>query len=203
MVFGELLFNTNDLYRVIENRKKEVKETILEEEEDYLLNVGQEQYIMYLKDKFKIEPLVLRFGEAEATVREEQVRAEYFPQSFFVRDGQTYPREVYYFHIPFEGESYLLKCRPSTYTLSPPRAEVRGMEIIKGYIQFNEDVENINIEYKAFVDSLSNMVNNVNRDVDSYNNGLEDLIIRLFNDRKTQILKRRKQHSGLIVPIRK
>jgi hypothetical protein len=203
MVYGELLFNTNDLYGVIEIRKKEVNETIIEEEEDYLLNVGQEQYIMYLKDKFKIDPLVLKLNDAEATVKEEQVRAEYFPQSFFVRDGQTYPREVYYFHIPFDGERDLLKCRPSTYTLSPPRAEVRGMDIIKRFIQFQEDIENINGEYKSFVDSLSNMVNNVNRDVDAYNNGLEDLIIRLFNERKAQILKRRKQHSGLIVPIRK
>lgn len=203
MIFGELLFNTSDLYRVIEIRKKEVKEAILGEEEDYILNVGREQYIMYLKDKFKIEPLVVRFGEVEATVREEQVRAEYFPNSFFVRDGQTYPKDVYYFHIPFEGERDLLTCRPSTYTLSPPRAEVRGMEIIKGCIQFSENVENINTEYKAFVDSLSNMVNNVNKDVDNYNAGLEDLIIRIFNDRKTQILKRREQRSGLIVPIRK
>ncbi|WP_042142791.1 hypothetical protein [Paucisalibacillus sp. EB02] len=203
MVYDELLFNTYDLYSVIEIRQKEVKDTIIKEDEDYLLNVGQEQYIMYLKDKFQMATLVLKLDEVDADVKEEQIRAEFFPQSFFVRDGQTYPREVYYFHIPFEGESDLFKCRPSTYTLSPPRAEVKGRVIIRRFIQFQEDIENINSKYKSFLDNLSNMVSNVNKDVKEYNNGLEDLIKSLFHERKAQILKRRNQHSGLIVPIRK
>ncbi|PAD70658.1 hypothetical protein CHH83_02310 [Bacillus sp. 7586-K] len=203
MIRTNLLFHTNDLRQVLEIRQQELKNYINNENEDYILNVGQEQYFLFLKDKFYIEPIILKTEEAEAVIKEEKIKAEYFPSDFYVRTGKSYPREVYYFYIPFEGERDLFKFRPSTYSLSPPRASIEGNYVVKGYIQFRDEIDHINREYESFVRSLVDSVKNVNRDVEQFNSSLENNIKSIFNSRKELILKRRKQHEGLIVPIRK
>lgn len=203
MIRTNLLFHTNDLRQVLEIKQQELRNYINNENEDYILNVGQEQYFLFLKDKFNIEPIILKTEDAEAVIKEEKIKAEYFPSDFYVRAGNSYPREVYYFYIPFEGEKDLFKFRPSTYSLSPPRASIEGKYVVKGFIQFRDEINYINREYESFVRSLVDSVKNVNRDVEQFNSALENNIMSIFNSRKELILKRRKQHEGLIVPIKK
>ncbi len=203
ILFYDLLFNTNDLTRVLQNRNTEIEININKEKEDYLLNVGQEQYILFLIDKFKIEPLFIKTEDAHAEVKEENVNAKYFPYGYNVYEGKSYPKEVYYFYIPFEGDKDLFNCRPSRFTFSPPRAKIDKGNIVFKFIQFREDVSEINKEYETLLNDILNYVEYVNSDIEKFNSNLHTVILNHYTKRKELILKRRQQHENLIVPLKK
>jgi hypothetical protein len=201
---SQLLFNDEDLSVYLSNLKVQIAEEIRNEEEDYILNVGQESYINHLIEKYMVDYLELYSDSAYAETKEELIAAEDFPSFLFnVYAGKKYPKEVYYFYVPFNGNSSFLKYRPSTFSLSPPRATVKNNLIVLRLVKFYDGVEEINREYQSFINSLTQMVEYLNKDLREFNEGLENFIITSFNARKNELLKRREQQSALIVPIKR
>ncbi|OAS85109.1 hypothetical protein [Metabacillus litoralis] len=200
-----LLFTKGDLSSYLTIRKNNIADEIRREEENYLLNVGEQQYTMHLKSKHEVDYLELHTEKAYAEPKEENIRAEDFPNRFLVNvyDGKSYPKQVYYFYIPYSGSSELLIYRPSTFTLSPPRAYLQSNYIVLRYVQFNETVDDINKEYESFIRKTNDMIGYVNKDLNIYNNSLEQFILTIFRNRKEELLKRRDQYSSLAVPIKK
>lgn len=200
---SELLFYKDDLFNYLQTRKLEIKESINNEKEDYILNVGQESYILHLIQEYSCDYLELSINDVYATSQEENIPAKLFPTHFHVFPNKSYPKLVYYFHVPFRGDSRLLRCRPSTYSLSPPRADVKNNEIILKVIQFRDDVSELNKDYESFVNNLEDMIGNVNKDLKGFNDALEKNISTVFTTRKNELLKRREQQSSLIVPLKR
>lgn len=200
---SELLFYKDDLFNYLQTRKLEIKESINNEKEDYILNVGQESYILHLIQEYSCDYLELSINDVYATSQEENIPAKLFPTHFHVFPNKSYPKLVYYFHVPFRGDSRLLRCRPSTYSLSPPRADVKNNKIILKVIQFRDDVSELNKEYESFVNNLEDMIGNVNKDLKGFNDALEKNISTVFTTRKNELLKRREQQSSLIVPLKR
>ena len=200
---SNLLFNNNDLFNYLQSKELQIKENVNNEKDDYILNVGQEGYILHLIQEYFLDYLELNIHEAYATSKEENIPAEQFPSLFHVYPGKSYPKLVYYFHVPFKGNPSFFNYRPSTYSLSPPRADIKGNEIILRLIQFHDDVSRLNKEYESFVKDLEGMISNVNKDLATFNDNLEEYISSIFITRKNELLKRREQQSSLIVPIKK
>jgi hypothetical protein len=200
---SELLFNKDDISNYLLEMKNQLKTEIWKETEDYLLNVGTQQYLQHLKSKYELNEIVIHTEEAYAEPKEEYIKAEDFPYDFHVVSGKSYPKQVYYFNVPYSGNSDLLSYRPSTFTLSPPRAYINSNMLVLRFVQFYDDVQRINKEYESFINSLQGMVNNLNNDIRQYNGVLEPHILNIVNLRKEEILKRREQYASLAVPIRK
>lgn len=196
------LFNEENLTRYLENKKEKIIEEIRSEQEDYLLTVGSQQYINYMKSKYELDKIELK--ESYVVPKEEMINANDIPGMIYkVYFDKSYPKEVFYFHVPFIGDGNLLKYRPSRSILTSPRAFIRNNEIVVRFIQFRDDITDVNREYESFINRLTNMLSYLNNDLQSYNDGLEQFISQSFNTRKDQILIRRKQYSNLIVPIKK
>src|SRR5687767_11907351 len=97
-IFAEMMLSD-----VLELERRQVLEEIQKEPPNKILNVNESDYVLYLSEKSKIEPLVFNFEEVQASDREKMIRAEDHSRDFAVRAGCSYPRQVFTFHIPFTG----------------------------------------------------------------------------------------------------
>ncbi|WP_186578031.1 hypothetical protein [Aquibacillus kalidii] len=203
MQFGQRLFYKTELYDYLNNMKEKIKNNIKTETEDYILQVNQNEYINHLVEKFTIELLELYTDKADVERTEENIPSEYFPNRYSVYIGEYYPRPVYYYHIPFDGDRNLLNMQPSRSTLTFPYLKVEQGELVYKYVQFDDGVEELNGEITSVNQKINDMFKNVNDDVSKYNESLENFITNFFNSRKQEILNQRKQEEAIIVPIRR
>ena len=193
----------NSLSSYLQNNKEQIKNSILSEKEEYLLNVGKENYILHLMEMHSIEYLELLREDAYADTKEEPIPAEHFPMNFNVYAGKRYPKQVFYFRMPFKGDSHLLDYVPSRFSLSFPSINKKGNIISLRVVQFTDNMDEINREYESTVSSIEDRMRNANSDIKQFNDGLESLISSVFEHRKNEILERRKQHAQLIVPLKR
>ncbi|MCL1700797.1 hypothetical protein [Lysinibacillus sp. Bpr_S20] len=204
MYYGEtVLFCTKDLFSYIGFRKENIRDSIQKEKEEYILNVGQEQYIDHLYDKNKISTINILENEIYGDEKEEAISAENFPRHFNVYSGKSYQKPVLYYTIPFEGDKEMLYYRPSSFYSIFPSAYITDNKIVKRYVVFSDNYQECEREFHNFKGNIIDYVRNLNSDIESYNSNIRSLITSIFESRKAELLKRRELKSGLTIPIRK
>ena len=107
------IFAEHPLSEFFEQRHQAVVREIQSEPQDRLLNVNEADYVNYLVERYRLEPLSFAFDAIRASSAEKFVAAEHHPPLFHVRAGQSYPRQTITFHVPFTGEPELLRREPS------------------------------------------------------------------------------------------
>lgn len=117
----DYLFTKYDLSRVLEHQTKELRSHINNLEENYLLNVSESDLTTFLKDKYSIDPITL--GEPFiASSGEVDIDVSHDPLRGGLRDGPIYVKGLQvHIKVPYSGDGQLFWCRPSQFTLSPPR----------------------------------------------------------------------------------
>lgn len=94
--------------RFIEDLKTEI------ESDRKILITDEEEYVQTCKNKALTQPLFLDVENITVAQQEAQIPARYFPSGFFVDAGSTYPKPVMVFHLPFTGDSRLLRFAASS-----------------------------------------------------------------------------------------
>lgn len=199
----DLLFYSKDLFNYFNVQKENIRDSIQREKEDYILNVGQEQYIDYLFDKSKVGTIDILENEIYADEKEELISSDSFPRNFNVYGRGSIQKPVLYFSIPFEGEKGMLYYKPSSYYSVFPRAYITNNRIVKRFIVFSDNYQECEREFHNFKDNLIDYVRNLNTDIESYNSNLKHFITSIFGSRKDELLKRRELKAGLSIPIKK
>lgn len=203
----ELLFfdsnNYNTLSNYLSSKIKNIKQIIESQDENYILNVGQEQYIDHLVDSLFVDKIMLVEDGIFADPIEEQIPSDEFPRNYNVIKGKRYPKPVIYYHIPYIGDKKLLMLTPSTYTFNPPCAKLIDNEIIKRYVVFSDNYQGIQSEFDRFKADLKQMIEYANKDIDSHNNSIKTSVENLFISRKEELLKRKRLLSEITVPIKR
>lgn len=64
------IFGEQDLREYIARQKSGLSKEVEDESDDYILNVGEEQYIQYLISEYSIENISLEFDEIWASRKE-------------------------------------------------------------------------------------------------------------------------------------
>lgn len=196
-------FSEPDSFRVIENRKNQAVQSIMGQTDDYILNVNKAEYIEHLVSEYSIPPLEFFKDQLSVSVEEQMIPAERFPSSYRVESGNSYPKDVYTFHLPFSGDAQLLKVRGSTYSLSAPLIMVSGHEVQFDIINFNKNATEIKHEADYLISQLVSENQSLTNDLIKFNNSLETLLSKTFDTRKEQLLKKHDLISALGVPFRK
>ncbi|MBB3183309.1 hypothetical protein FHR95_000850 [Halomonas fontilapidosi] len=196
-------FSELDGFRVLENRKSQALQAIKDQVDDYILNVNKAEYLEHLVSEYSIPPLEICGDELTVSVEERMIPAEWHPRSYFVDDGQSYPKDVYTFHLPFSGDAQLLKVRASTYSMSSPRIMVSGQEIQFEIINFNQEADAIKREADNVVSQLASQNQHLTKDLVRFNGSLEAQLSQAFDARKAQLLKKHDVISSLGIPVRK
>ncbi|ANB01208.1 hypothetical protein [Ectothiorhodospira sp. BSL-9] len=202
--YGKIaIFAEKDLRDYMKERKSSVIHSIENEQDDYLLNVNESDYVRYKVDEAFVDPLEIHVDQIYASSSEQMIPAEYFPQSFHVYSGKSYKKDVIKFHIPFSGNLDLLRCAPSTRVLWSMDVEIAGNEFSFEIINFSDNAESIGRDRDSNIRSIMQQLGNVSSEVERYNSVLHSQIKQAFEARKQRILAKSNVLASLGVPIKK
>jgi len=201
------LYAEERLKDFLDKKKLEIKDIIESETEEYILNVGEEQYIEYLKNKFQLDVPELHTDEVYIDSYEKEILGKDCPWEYRITDPYaTIKRDVIVYHVPYSGSIELLKYRPSTWSSWAGyeiQIDKQAQAIIVEVINFYNDPEKINREFNDSLKRIMSSYDNLKSEIEAYNNGLESYIRYTLNERRQHILKKRDFLSSLGVPLKK
>lgn len=172
---GFYVFNEYDLNTLLDAQVAKVKKEI-ENNIRLKLPENEAEYTTQQIEKYKIQPIEIDSDNLTVSAMEQMIPAESFPQSFIIRDGESYPKQVLSFHLPFKGDPTFLRCVPSSRILWTEEIMTENNEIIFEMINFNNSTEDIKMTRDKFVDNLKKQSLNVNNQIIQYNNNLENVV---------------------------
>lgn len=174
---------------------KEIDEEILRCSDDYILNVNTEDFISYLTEKYKLEPLniLLETEEIDTPKEIRQDLSEVQPYSILTRYGTRY-RNGYQIKISysFTGSTVLFSVRPNPFTITSYEINVDdSLKKVSFYIQiFSQDVENFKREKSSTFNCAFNNLANINSCVVNYNSNLLRIVKQKFDIAKQKRLSK-------------
>ena len=126
------LFSNVDWFSVQEHQKKSLTDEIAQLDGNRLLNTSTDDLSGYFEKKYRLDVPILRENEIVADQKETQIDVSRDPMRY-IRD----PSRPFYvtgtkveITVPFDGDAEAFKIRPTSFTLSPPIAEIRGGTLI-------------------------------------------------------------------------
>jgi hypothetical protein len=195
-------FSEYDGFSMFENQKAALDQSIKRQADDYILNVNREEYLQHLIGEFSIEPIEIHRDGLSVSTHEEMVPAEMHPRDYSMDRGGSYPRDVLVFHLPFTGDSNLLKVRASSYSMSAPFINVEQGCITFRMINFNLNAEKIKQESENTIRSIETQNGYLTTDIENFNSSLRQNAESIFDARKEQLLKKNNLIAALGVPIK-
>jgi hypothetical protein len=148
-------------------------------------------------------PLEISVDELSVSTEERLIPASMHPPDYDAREGKSYPKDVFTFHLPFTGEPDLLKVQASTFSMSSPRIAVSGQEITFEIINFGLGPESIKQQADNTVRQIVSENGYLVADLNAFNASIEQVASQAFDARKSQLLKKNDLISALGIPIRK
>ncbi len=188
-------FHTSDWSDAENGIKQKIRTEISEQQEAYILNINEDNYIDYLLEKYTIR--LITVGKEPCNIGEIKTEARYNPNTYRYFGAQ----EVHNIRVeyPFSGDFWLLGVMPSY-----GRFIISGVQ--KTGVVFNNDYStvSVNIEFYAFDEAEFNNqlkeaydknfdeqnIKNVNSLAYEFNNCLRGYIQSVFYEYKTKYLKK-------------
>lgn len=201
------LYAEDTANNLLANKRKEIKDRVESESEDYIMNVGEAQYIEYLKSNFQMDFPVIHLDKTYIDRYETEVQERDFPSDFYkLNPYETHKKDVIVYHIPYEGNIHLLKYRPSTWNTNigyEITIDIFTRTIKIEFINFYNIPEKTKLEFKNAQKRLFACYEYLKQEIEAYNRGLENLILTVLNERKQRIIRRGDFLASLGVPVKK
>ncbi len=190
------LFSSSDLGSVLTRQEKTLSDEIGSLNEDRILNTSPEDLRNYFVEKYSVESLEIDESNIQADYGDAQVdisqRVEY---AVFDRSGPTYITGTRLtFYVPFTGDPNLFKCRPSSFSLNPPRAIVGSGELVFVYDRTTRDAPNVKTEFERDKDKVKRYLQDIASSVAQFNSAIEEKVSKQITARREKLL----QDRGLI-----
>jgi hypothetical protein len=99
--------------------------------------------------------------------------------------------------VPFRGDKELLHCRPSSFTLNPPRAVIRDGQLKFPYDQPDRNVAATKSEFLKDLSDLKQWIACVNSDVDKHNASIEPTVRQRVARRRSELTRTAADLQGL------
>jgi len=206
MRIGLLFFQKRDLRDFLEHRKLELKREVEGYDANYLLNVTEEDFCLYLISRYSLIPpkiyenkiYVYNQKEVDIEVSRDSMR-DILDRSrpFYIKGVQIT------IAVPFEGDGELFQYKPSTYTYNSPRGKIVGHEIHLIYEMDTHDAEKLKQMYQKELNRIKRYLKWVEHDVSNFNKELESFTRQIVSQRKQKLLDDTNLISSLGIPIKR
>ena len=154
----EYLFSNVGWHDVERHQLQELRKAVESMDGNRLLNTSVDDLAAYFEQKFQIEipdlltdQIVVDQREAKIDVSRDQNRMIFDRSRSFHITGTEIEVE-----IPFTGEAEAFKIQPTSFTLSPPRAEVRGNVLVLRIVGTDLNAERVRAEIDRTVGEIQN-----------------------------------------------
>ncbi len=200
-----MLFRRFELRAALEDRDNKLTRSVESVSAPEILSRAPEHLAEELCETFRIDPPVIRESDIQASQEEAQVDVSQDPQRFILdRSGPFHlPGTRVSFHVPFDGDPELFGARPSSFTLSPPRADVRDGELVFSYQRVDHDAQAVKAEFQRELAQVRQYLSWVQNDVASFNESLRAEAMQRIERRREKLLKDQGVVSQLGYPLRR
>ena len=192
------LFLKIDFHALARSRDKQISDAVNLLDNDYVLNVNEEEYVSYLIEKFSLSVPVIHFEDVRIEPRKVLVDLDQ-PRRWMT--DKAIERNVIRYIIPIEGDAKLLNCRPSSFLISGfGLFHYSSGRIYTDIVVTDGDPEKVNREFEDRKDSFSKMIGFLHNDILSYNNSLSETTRSIFFGKKEKIKQDNLFLAGLDIP---
>ena len=199
MAREDYLFTGPDWHAVDRHQRQQMIAEIDRVDADRLLNSSVEDMAQYFAKKFSIVVPVLDLNNLVVDQREKQIDVSRDPMRMIMDRGRPFnvtgtEIEV---EIPFSGEAEAFKIQPNPYTLSPPRASVRGTILSFNIVGTNLDAKGVKRQIDQTVSEIQSYLTNLTGNVSSLNPQLPGEARTAIEARRTKLLASRSMVASL------
>lgn len=200
----EILFNKYDLRAVLRAEREKRQPAVLEIPADRFEQEDDVVMAAYVASKLVVSPIRLDKSAITVSSREAKIDVRHDPNRFF--HDMSVPHfadglEVTY-HVPFTGDRELLYCRPSSYTLNPPRAVVETRELTFPIDAPDRDVAATKARFESALAAVEGYLGNLAPDLEDHNSSLQTEMIGLVQARRRDLAKVKTDLSALGFPVK-
>lgn len=171
----EVLFSERDLRSVLEEHLKSINDQVVRIQGPRFDSESDEMLAAAVASELLIEPLQLLEDEISVSSRDAKINVSHdFRRAVIDPSQPTYVDGLKVtYHLPFTGRRELLKCRPGTYTLNPPKAVIGREELQFPYEQPDREVGATKPLFAADLARLKEWLPWVNQQLAEYHSSLE------------------------------
>lgn len=199
------IFNEIPLSALLRDRIEKASHGIMTASEKEILGADEAKYVEDLVKKHQIEPLIFHWDQLETSDREEVVPANRVP-GFGGYPGERTQIQVVIFHLPYEGDSDLLRAQPNsrilwTLDITPigrPRKEIT-FDVRNVY----RDAQKVKADADRVIDNIKVQVANVNNEAAQFNSELPRVLDQTVRARREKLRSQADTLGALGFPVRK
>lgn len=176
-------FNEWDADSVFKAVHKEIEKEITSMPKDYVLGVDEDEYVNYLTAKYSIEPVTVYFDSEDVELYQEVKKTHY---NEIYRWEEPYSEYIFYIHLNFSGESDIFRIHPSQsyrFTIGGRVSSIylESKTLLRlQFSIFKQDESEFKREKASVISNTFMNLNTVNHEVQSFNDHLEQDIIKIF-----------------------
>jgi len=199
------IFAEQSIDQLLHEKLLGIKAEIASEDPARLLGLNEEEYLKYLVEKYSQDSLSIDFDHVEASAEERYVEpnAPGRPDLIWGDTRGKYLRQVITYHVPFSGDPWLLRCRPSTWIQWSMPVSTEHGQISISIIDYDNDPKRVATEFEAIKGRIQSQLGHVRQDVESFNSNLYNRAKEGLLPRKQEVSAQLQVLASLGVPIRK
>jgi len=195
----DYLFTGPDWHSVDRHQRQQMVAEIEKVDPDRLLNTSVDDLALYFSEKYKIDVPVLDEENLVVDQREKQIDVSRDPNRYITDRSRPFyitgsEIEV---EIPFTGEAEAFKIQPNPYTLSPPRASVRGNLLTFTIVGTNLEATQVRGEIERTVREVQSYLTNLRANVAGLNGQLQGEARTVIEARRNKLLANRNTVASL------
>lgn len=199
MAREDYLFTGADWHSVDLHQRQQMVAEIEKIDPDRLLNTSVDDLALYFSEKYKIDVPALDEENLTVDQREKQIDVSRDPNRYITDRSRPFyitgsEIEV---EIPFTGEAEAFKIQPNPYTLSPPRASVRGNLLTFAIVGTNLEAAQVRAEIERTVREVQSYLTNLRNNVAGLNGQLQGEARTVIEARRNKLLANRNTVASL------
>lgn len=198
------LFSKYDWFSIQENQKRQLTAEISQMDGNRLLNTSPDDLCDYFEEKYRVNVPVLREDEITADQNETQIDVS-GDRLRVIRDRS---RPFYIsgteiiITIPYEGDTEVFNIQPTTFTLSPPSADIRSNSLIIKIQGTDLKPEQVRSEIDKTISEINQHLNTLKENAKGLNGQLRSLANGAIENRRKKLLSDQNLVASLGFPLK-
>lgn len=187
------LFNNVNWHSLDQHQRKELAKEIDRVDGDRLLNTSVEDLCDYFEKKYIIDVPTLRPEDIVADQRETKIDVSGDPRRYFSNSGQPFyvNGTTVEISVPFEGDGEAFKVQPTTYTMNPPRAEIKNNKLIIKIEGSDLTADQVRNEVSRTINEIEEYLVTLRSNAQGLNCQIRSLARSAIEQRREKLLKDR------------
>lgn len=199
------LFADYDWFSVEQNHKTKLQEEVAAYDENRLLNTSVDDLGTYFSDKYALDVPEIDRNGIVADQRETKVDVSHDHRYFSPMDGRRnmVDGSTVEIEVPFTGDPQLFNVRPTTASMSPPKAGIRGNALLLKFTGVNQSADEVKSKIESELSQIETHLERLRGSATILNASLKGIATSAIESRRQKLLANQNLVSSLGFSLKK